>query len=87
MFTTDILMSGSIKVHGHKKNKKWTKHELTASIVDALANRKAQGFHEIENPSDSAAPARQVSFRFEGLCSGQAAVATRISTQDIVTSV
>ena len=87
MFATDIMMSGSIKVQGHKKNKKWTKHELTASVVDALAAKKALGFHVIENTTDMDAPARQIAFRVEGVCSGEVGVATRVVMQDIVTSV
>ena len=87
MFTTEIRMSGSIRVQGHKKNKKWTKHELTASVVDALASKKPLGFQVIENTMDPDAPARQISFRVEGACSGEVAVGTKVAMQDIVTSV
>ncbi len=89
MFTTDIIMSGSIKVQGHKKSKKWNKHELTASIVDALSTKQARslGFQVIENVSDPNAPARMVVFRVEGMCTGEAAVGTKVGVQDLVTSV
>ena len=80
-------MSGSIRVQGHKKNKKWTKHELTASVVDALAAKKPLGFQVIENSIDPDMPAWQISFWVEGACSGEVAVGTKVAMQDIVTSV
>ena len=81
------MMSGSIKVQGHKKNKKWTKHELTASVVDALSVKKALGFYVIENTTNMDAPARQIAFRVEGTCTGEVATGTKVAMQDISTSV
>lgn len=87
VFATDVYLSGTIKVVGFKKGKKWTKQESSAGIVDALSGLEAVGFSVIENKSDAQAPARQVSFRFEGVCSGQVGVEAKVHATEITSLV
>ncbi len=85
VFTTDIVLSGSIKITGHKKHRKWTKHEVTFGIAEALYDKEALGFHVHDNMSDPNGPARTVIFKVEGLCTGEVGVEPLVK-QDHISS-
>jgi len=85
-FSTDITMAGSVRVVGHKRNRKFSKHEITVGIADALARREYLGFKILES-FDSAGSSRYVSFRVEGMCNGRVGVEANVTTSEINTCV
>ena len=80
-------MSGTVKVVGFRKGRKWNKQEVSASIVDALSGKEALGFSIIENKNESDGPARQAVFRFEGLCSGDVGTDVNVAVSEITSLV
>lgn len=85
MFTTDICLMGILRVIGHKKRKHWSKQELTASIDEVL--RGHPSFHEIYLGNEGETRTRKPTFRVEGLCSGEVALAACILQSELQTLV
>ena len=83
VFSTDVCISGTVKIHALKKGRKWTKQEVTASVVDALGTKEGLGFKLEENVDNASGPARHVAFRFEGLCTGEAGVEAKVDVSEI----
>jgi len=82
-FMTEIHMFGSIKVKGHKRNRKLSKHEVTVSIADVLAESERHGFTTSECSTDPATSGRFVIFRIEGMCNGVVATEAFVTSKEI----
>ena len=85
-FTTDVIMTGSIKVVGHKRGKKFTRTEIVVGIADVLIGRESHGFQIIDNDDDQTS-ARCVLFRVEGVCNGDVATDSFYDVQEVNTLV
>jgi len=90
LFTTDVQMSGLVKVFGtsnSKKSSKSGKHvELTGSIEEALGT--SPGFTVIEiasadNKADAYENLKRLCFRVEGRCSGEVGIGARVQLSEV----
>lgn len=85
MFTTDVCLTGVLRVIGHKKRKHWSKQELAASIDEVL--RGHPGFNSILLGNEDETKVKKPTFRIEGLCSGEVALSASISQTELQTLV
>jgi hypothetical protein len=92
LFTTDVQMSGLVKVSGttsnsKKSSSKSVKHvELTGSIEEALGS--SPGFTVIDiSPNDNKADAyenlKRLCFRVEGRCSGEVGIGANVRLSEV----